>query len=227
MKNRIFCGTSRFLMFGVIVSALAASVWQSRAQVVTLTDNNSVVQVNTGNSAGMFNWTVGGQNQLYQQWFWFRAGATGPEATINTISAPTITTPDAKTLYTSYFNGAFGVQVNYSLTGGSAGSGYSDVGESIIITNATASALDFHFFQYSDFDLGGTAGGQTVQLGKNTFTGLFNTADQVAPGVAFQESVHTPGAQHGEAGLFPATLNRLNDGIPTTLNDNAGPLGKR
>ena len=98
------------------------------------------------------------------------------------------------------------------------------MGESIVINNTSASALDFHFFQYSDFDLGGTTGGQTVQLGKN-LSGLFNEALQTAPGVAFTETVLTPGANHGEAGLFNTTLVKLNDGTPTTLNDNAGPVG--
>ena len=202
----------------------SALVLQSQAQIVTLTDNNSVAQVNTASQAGMFNWSVNGQNQLAQQWFWFRVGATGPEASINTISAPTITTPNASTLYTSYANNSYGVQIKYSLTGGSAVSGKADMGESIVINNTSASALDFHFFQYSDFNLGGATGGQTVQLGKN-LSGLFNEALQTAPGVAFTETVLTPGANHGEAGLVNTTLVKLNDGTPTTLNDNAGPVG--
>lgn len=212
------------ISFATSALVFQASVLQSQAQIVTLVNNNSVAQVNTASQAGMFNWSVNGQNQLAQQWFWFRVGATGPEASINTISAPTITTPNASTLYTSYANNSYGVQVNYSLTGGSAGSGVSDIGESITINNFTRSALDFHFFQYSDFDLGGTTGGQTVQLGKN-LSGLFNEALQTAPGVAFSETVLTPGANHGEAGLFNTTLVKLNDGTPTILNDNAGPVG--
>jgi hypothetical protein len=212
------------ISFATSALVFQASVLQSQAQIVTLTDNNSVVQVNTGSSAGMSSWSVNGQNQLAQQWFWYRVGATGPEAPINTISAPTITTPNASTLYTSYANNSYGVQIKYSLTGGSAVSGKADMGESIVINNTSASALDFHFFQYSDFNLGGTTGGQTVQLGKN-LSGLFNEALQTAPGVAFTETVLTPGANHGEAGLVNTTLVKLNDGTPTTLNDNAGPVG--
>ena len=32
-------------------------------------------------------------------------------------------------------------------------------------------------------------------------------------------------ADHGEANYYSATLTKLNDYYPTTLNDNAGPLG--
>ena len=42
---------------------------------------------------------------------------------------------------------------------------------------------------------------------------------------SLSETVVTPGATHGEAGLFPQTRNNLNDANPTTLNDIAGPAG--
>ena len=212
----------KLLLFGFVGSALCVSVGQAQAQVITLSHNNSVAQINTSSSAGLFNWLVDGSDQLAQQWFWFRAGASGPEAPINTISAPSITTPDARTLYTTYNNGAYSVEVDFKLNGGSVGSGISGMNESITLRNATAAPLDFHFYQYTDFDLGPA---DFVQLTKNPFTGLYSIADQVAPGVTFQETPITPGANHGEASLFPFTLNRLNDGAPTTLNDNnsAGP----
>ena len=209
-----------------VAISLAAPTRQIQAQIITLVDNNSVAQVNVGSQTGMFNWSVGGQNQLFQQWFWYRVGNVNPEASIDTISAPSITTPNARTLYTVYNNGAFSVEVDYSLTGGLAGSGHSDIGETIRINNLTANLLDFHFFQYSDFDLGGVIGGQTVQLGKDLH-GLFNEALQTGPIGTLDESttVDTPGANHGEANFFNATLAKLNDGVPTTLNDNAGPVG--
>src|SRR5207248_1854749 len=84
--------------------------------------------------------------------------------------------------------------------------------------------LNFHFFQYSDFDLLGTPGGDTVQLGKN-LSGLFNEARQTEGTMALSESVDSPGANHGEANFYSTTRDSLNDGATTTLNDNAGPLG--
>lgn len=72
--------------------------------------------------------------------------------------------------------------------------------------------------------MNGTTGGDTVQLGKNIH-GLFNEADQTKGSSSLSETVVTPGANHGEAALFNQTLNELNDANPTTLNDNAGPIG--
>lgn len=210
----------------VMGSALAVLGLPGQAQVVVLSHNNSSAAIDTSSAAGMFQWTVSGQNALSQQWFWFRVGAN-PEAPINTISAPTITTPDARTLYTSYFNGSYGVQVDYLLTGYSAGSGNSDLAETITITNATAAPLDFHFFQYSDFDLGAPGGDQVaISVNPNPlspFFGRYNTATQVDPFVGLTETVLTPGANHGEVANFNATLIKLNNLAPDNLSDVNGP----
>lgn len=222
MKKNIVC---TWLLIG---GALAAFSPPGQAQIVVLNHNNSSASIDTGSSAGMFNWSVDGQNVLAQQWFWFRVGTTA-EAPINTIGAPVITTPDARTLYTSYDNGSYGVRVDYLLTGFSAGSGNSDLAETITILNHTAAPLDFHFFQYSDFDIGSAAGDQ-VALSVNSnplspWFGLYNTATQVDPTAGLTETVITPGANHGEVANWFTTLTKLNDGVADTLNDVAGPVG--
>jgi PEP-CTERM motif len=211
-------------------AALALQPLSVHGQIINLADQNSFAQVNVGGSAGMFNWIVDGVDQLNQQWFWFRVGNVGPEQSINTISAPVISTPNARTLYTTYNNGTFSIQVDYTLSGGLAGSGVSDIAETIRISNLTGGLLDFHFFQYSDFDLAGTAGGDTVALSKNTNPlspsfGLYNTATQIQGPIALTETVLSPGANHGEVAPFAATFNKLSDGLPDNLNDASGPAG--
>jgi hypothetical protein len=211
---------------GLTIQGLGLS---SEAQIVTLVNNNSLAQINTASQAGMFRWTIDNQNVLNQQWFWYRAASQTREFSIDTISAPSITTPNANTLYTRYNNGAYGVEIDYLLTGFSPGSGKSDVQESITITNATASPLEFHFFQYSDFNFSQPPGGDTILLGKNLH-GLWNEAsqtgqDQFGNPIGVTETVVAPGGQHGEAAFYNATLIKLNDANPDTLNDNGGPVG--
>ena len=213
----------RFIMASLTLLAVPFVVLHSQAQIYVLTHNNSSVQINVGAQMGMFQWTVESQNQLYQQWFWYRVG-NAAEQSIDTISAPLANQPNNRTLYTSYNNGQYGVEVDYMLTGFAPGSGISDISESITITNCTTEPLDFHFFQYSDFDLSGVIGGDVVQLGKNIH-GLFNEAFQQNGSLALTETVATPGANHGEAGVYPVTLLKLNDAFATTLSDFAGPLG--
>jgi hypothetical protein len=204
----------------------------AQAQVVTLSNLNSSATINLGgtpSTAGMTDWTTDGYHNLSQQWFWFRADGMTHEDTINTIGGLNYTaSPDGRTLYTSYFNGQYGVRVDYLLTGFAGGSGISDISENISITNATANPLEFHFFQYSDFKLGGSPQNTIVQLGRN-LRGLFNEAslDKTDPAfrVSLSETVVSPGANHGEAAINGATFGRLTDSLPTTLNDNAGPVG--
>src|SRR5262252_2809974 len=219
---------SKFARVGGKISfcAFAATLFlviQSRAQIQNLVNNNSDAQVNPNSQQGMFNWFVDGQNQLFQQWFWYRVGTNGPEHSIDTISAPSIVRPDAKTAYFTYGGAANGysVEVDYVLTGQAPGSGQASVAESIKIHNFAANPtniLDFHFFQYSDFDLGNTIIDDSVQLGKDAF-GKFNEALQREGGFALtSETDVTPGADHGEVNTFANTLNKLNDGAATTLN---------
>jgi len=188
-----------------------------------LADGNSSVTIDTGTDEGMHNWIVDGQNQLYQQWFWFRAGSSGGESPINALPIVSEVQATPSTLNVKYSNGIFSIETTYSLLGGSPGSGSSDIGEQIKIQNLTGNPLDFHFFQYTDFDLDGNYAGDTVQLGQN-LQGLFNEALQIKDNVRFADTVISPGANHGEAAIWPSTLNSLNDGSPTTLNDDAGPI---
>jgi hypothetical protein len=105
------------------------------------------------------------------------------------------------------------------LTGGSAGSGTADIQESISVhNNSLSGALDFHFYQYSDFDLLGTPGGDTINVG-NDFAVQTKGPTQIA------EAVNDPSADHYEGAVFDTTLNRLNTVSDLNLNDNgtAGP----
>jgi hypothetical protein len=212
--------------------ALVLSVLLPRveaAPVITLTDSNSVAKVDVGTQSGMFSWQVQGQNQLVQQWFWYRIGSAGPEQSIDTISAPAISTPNARSLTTTYANTILTVRIDYLLSGGAVvatGNAVSDIAETITITNHTQSPLNLHFYQYSDFDVGGPSN-DTVQLGTN-LGGLYNEARQSDPLAGLEETVNTPGANRGETAFFPVTLNKLNNGIPDDLplpTLAAGPTG--
>ncbi len=168
-------------------------------------------------------WLIDGKNQLSIQSSWYRVGGVGGEMPISNIPLVNQVQATSSTLYVQYANGQFSVETTYSLVGGTPGSGLANLSEQVKITNLSGSALDFHFFQYSDFDLTGVSAGDTVRLGQN-LQGNFMEALQTKPDGVFADTVFTTGATRGEAGLFPVTLNKLNDSSPTTLNNNAGPV---
>ncbi len=218
-KGSVLSRVVKFI-FATILLWCAAS--NANAQIVGLTNNNSVAIIDLGTSDGMKAWYVDGQNQLRQQWFWYGIGGSA-ESPINAISAPVFSVVNNRLLSVQYANAQIAVGIDYLLTGLNPGSGLSDIGETITIRNLSAVPQAFHFFQYSDFDLGGP-GNDVVQLGKN-LSGKFNEAAQIDPFAALTETVVTPGANHGEARPFNLTLASLNDGAQTTLIDNLAPVG--
>jgi len=191
----------------------------------TLTNANSVVTIDPGSQFGAYDWTVDGDNVLYQQWFWYRVGG-GSEASIDTLSLSAAGASDLDldgfndALYLKYLGAGFMVEVKYSLTGGTAGSHNSDIAETIKISNTGTSSLDFHFFQYSDFDLGpGLQDWVTIGANKQSAKQV-----PVGGGLSMSETVITASGgfepvSHAEAGYYASTRNKLNDGVATTLND--------
>jgi hypothetical protein len=129
-------------------------------------------------------------------------------------------------LYTTYTSPLFSVRVDYLLNGGLPGSGASAIGETITINNLTGNTLDFHFFQYSDFNLNGTPN-DTLAVLDRSLSGLYRGAFQ-GDGISFTETIDagvSPSANHGMVANYPVILGSLNDGNPTTLPDIDGPIG--
>ena len=213
----------RWMFVSSLAVAVSAFTPNSYSQVVTLTSGNSSVTINTsGTGAGMNSWTVDGFNPLALQWFWYRAGAMTSESTINTLSSPTITPTSSSQTRISYASSAYSVSVDYKLNGQAPGSGLSTMTEGISIRNLSSTAVTFSFFQYSDFNLGTTGDDVLLQTG---FGGLYSYAIQTNGPIRMIESSVTPGANRAEAAFYPSTLNSLNDGAITVLNNNthAGP----
>jgi hypothetical protein len=195
---------------------------KSVGALFTLTDANASASFQTATADNNFNWTVDGVNQMSQQAFWYRVG-DGPEQLLHGLPIAVQGTTDSNfdgnpdTLFVRYNGAGFEADMRYGLDGGTAGSGAADMSEQISIVNTTNEPLSFHFFQYTDFDVRGTAGDDSA-----VFTNA-NAVDQFEGSVRFTETVVTPVPSHREIAFFPTTRNKLNDGLPTTLSDT--PIG--
>ena len=193
----------------------------STAGTFTLVDENSSMFFDTSDPNEPTNaqdWIVDGVNQLYEQSFWFRVGS-GPEISLHSLPILTEGTSDVnfdgddETLYVQYDGGTFDIEVVYILDGGLPGSGVSDLAEQISVNSRTGVPLDFHFFQYTDYEVGGTAADDI-----GLFTNL-NAVQQGDAGVQLNETVITPVPSHRELGVYPSIRDKLTDGLPTTLSD--------
>jgi len=143
------------------------------AAPISIFDRNNQFVIDPASQAGAFAWLVDGVDNLYQQWFWYRIGNGGLAQSIDTLPLAGVAVTDTDpfidpapdNLVLRYGSAAtFYIDLTFTLRGGPAGSRHGDVAEQIDITNNGSSDLDFHFFQYSDFDLGGTIPDQNVSM---------------------------------------------------------------
>src|SRR4051812_2750712 len=100
---------NRQVGFAIAVALSQVFSFSARAWTFTLNDGNSSTTVNTGTDEGVNNWMVDGQNQLYQQWFWYRVGSSGGEAPINTVPIVSENLSSPSTLNVKYSNGQFSI----------------------------------------------------------------------------------------------------------------------
>jgi hypothetical protein len=170
----------------------------------------------------MNQWSIDGTSVLNQQWFWYRVGPSGGQSSLDTLPS-TYTLTDPAILKSSYTGATFIVSATLSLLGGTSGSGNSDLSLQFRIKNTGATTNFFHFYEYSNFALGGVSGDTVQFLNSNTVT-------QVGSQFSLLETVATggsgfPAPMHHEANVFANTLNSLTSGSPYVLNDvnNSGP----
>ena len=207
---------TRFTILTVFVSLLCVATAQA---AYILSDGNSTVQIQDS-SSGISSWVVDGTDNLFQQWFWYRIGAVGGESSVDTLSAAVVDDDDGDGILGLTYTGAqITVELDFTLGGGQVGSGVADLGEVITISNTTREALVLHFFQYVDFNLGLDNSDDTVEV-------LNPWVARQTDGQAYvSETVVVPAAVLHEVGIYSATLDSLQDALPTTLDGSSGPLG--
>jgi hypothetical protein len=234
-------GTSTFQnMRRVVLAAVVLVVFLGMSAtshaLLFLQDLNSTVAIDPATQHGMYDWIIDGNNLApvigavggdddYRQWFWYRIGAT-PEASVDTLTLNVAGVSDSNfdgfndKAFLRYLGAGFKIEITYTLTGSTLGSGVSHIGEQISIMNTSGLPLSLSFFQYGDFMLDAPfVGGETV-----TFVNS-NTVMEVGASGYVQETVFTPITQYREAELFPVTINKLNDGVPDNLSDNTTASG--
>lgn len=199
-----------------LAAILMVTVPAARSEVITLTDGSSSATVDS--TTGMRDWKINGFDILFEQWFWYRIGNAGGESSVGTLNYLGKVQSGPQTVRLDYSDGAnFNLQLTYSLLG--IGMYSADISEQIRITSIRPVGqgnLDFHFFQYSDFDLGGVGSQDQVRFPN------INKAEQKHTSGSLAETSVVRDPSFWEAGPFAGIKNSLNDGNPTTLSNMPG-----
>jgi hypothetical protein len=185
--------------------------------LITLQSGNSVVQINPTDDQGVFSWKVDGVERLYQQWFWVRQGASGPQTSLDTLSAPLGIALSSSNATINYVAAPLNVNLGFVLQGGAPGSNASDLAETLSVQNTTNSAITLHLFQYADFDLAGPAGADTISFPTT------NSVVQQGGNTIMIETVQSPPPNFWEASFYALTLDRILGSSPATLSDAITP----
>jgi large repetitive protein len=223
-------------VFAVLLLLSVSLALESRATIYTLSHKNSEVKFDIGAGGDkMYDWKINGADQLNQSGFYYRVGSTGPEYPLENLSAVPVVNayqnlPTVSRLDLTYADANYSVRTLYTLTGQTVGTGGATLAETITVANTSGSAVEFHLFQYNDFDLLGLLDGQNVVYTTNSVNGQYSIVTQTfgSSGIPFvQEKITSasPVIGHFEAATFSQTLVKLTDGDADDLDDTvaAGP----
>jgi hypothetical protein len=199
----------------LVATSIAIFAAGAFAQTATITDGNSTAHFDLGGTGvGMDAWTVNGGNQLVEHSLWYRVGASGAAQRINALTLGGYAASGNR-LDATYSAPTFTVTANWTIFGASPGFGDSDIGELIRITNISQTPLDFHFWQYVDLNLLGTAVDSSL-----TITGG-NTATQY-DGATMAQGADVPMPSRYEAGLRTTVFADVQAG--NNLSNNASAV---
>lgn len=198
------------------------SSFTAQAGVFTLTDLNTTITVDTQSQAGFYDWLVDGQYQMTQQWFWLGVNGAA-EFSIDQLTwvQEMVTNsnfnPGNEHLVVQYKNPGAGnlytLELTATLAGGNLGCCTADLAEIIKVSNTSSQPISFRFYQYADFDLGATAGNDTVELLNQTTIYQHENPASIAEHIV----ADVPLPARAELDYFANTRNRLNDGVATDL----------
>jgi hypothetical protein len=195
---------------------------------VQLTDGASKALLDPATQAGVYDWVVGGQDQLQKQWWWLQTG--GQRFSLDALGAPVVSQPDVNRAILTYGGpgGAYSVQISYELKGTGLASGQALLKESVVIANTSGAPLNLSLFLYSDFNLGGAPDDSVSLFGMNDATPPFSSTvgwfeAQQSDALVSHGAIFNFRPLVGEIGLGSSILDKLNN-TTSPLASNAGAV---
>ncbi len=145
------------------------------------------------------------------------AKGSGGQFPVNLLGPPVGLAITPTNVVINYAGSNVSVTVGIGLHGGVAGSGSSDLAETISVQNISNSVYSASVFQYADFDL--SAGGEADTI---SFPAITNVVQQ-GGSEALTEIVQSPAPGLFESSVYPLTFSQVTGSSPATLSDSVTP----
>lgn len=211
---------------GFSVAAIALICSSAFGQLLddfTLTDGTATYterNLRTGGpGAGSADFVVAGTEQLFQNWWWFRASGMSREVALSNQTFGILEAANRAGMEYSEPTGAGNVdfEISYELNDLVT---RQRVDIDFRITNRTANTIQLDFFAYTDFDLDGSFGGDTAFIGRN------GSAQFIADGLVNAElNASTDGLHAWEIDSFPLIRDKLENAMIDDLSNSGSPFG--
>ncbi|MDJ0581436.1 hypothetical protein [Crocosphaera sp.] len=199
---------------GIALATTMSSLWALPAYAqFTLTDGDFEYE-QRGDDLGASDINVnGGNDNLFQDWWFFRVDGDTSESVFQSDKTPTSSTVNTALLDFAS-NGVFSASLDYTLT--DLGGGEGAVLQNMSILNETASDLVIDLFYYVDLDVDASFSNTATLAGPNSV--LFEEN-----GVEF--TVIGSDADAFQVLEFSDLLDLLEDGAITNLDNSGVPFG--
>ncbi|MBT1073043.1 MBG domain-containing protein, partial [Pelotalea chapellei] len=164
------------VMLVAVITMLTSLSLVSNSEAVNRTLRDSTVNLDTAvkvddstsTLTGLNSFVVDGVERAFQQWFWYRIGAAGGETSLDKLPKKVATSqPTPLSLLVTYtLAGKFDISILYELQSYPSGIKKAILKKTVTITNTSGAELDYHLFEYSDFDFSdtGVIGGDNDNL---------------------------------------------------------------
>jgi hypothetical protein len=156
---------------------------------------------------------TGAPDHMFQNWWWYRTDSDTREFALSNLTA--FDQPQANTVSLTYAEGGLTYEITYTLS--DSGDNQAVVVAQLTIANTTSTPITLNLFNYSDFDMDGSSGGDRAELVRPDYMRVYetNTAHIVAAETPFAWQI----------GAFPSVRNLLTDTDIDDLNNSGSPFG--
>lgn len=137
----------------------AASATSVAAASFNLADGNSSAVISDRNGATVWRVAPAGGNpaafsdNIFLSNYFFRIGSTGGESPLLVALGTPVAVATTNSLQLNFRTADLAATIDWRLTGAGSGSTLSTLSKSVSFTNLGAAAIDFHLFDYTDFDI--------------------------------------------------------------------------